>query len=83
MATRPVVISDRPPAPGGVPGELLLPLAAGVAEELSPVIACLPAALVGFHMARLAGKQSYNFPGEAARLEHYDTIHRATVGEPA
>jgi fructoselysine-6-P-deglycase FrlB-like protein/sugar/nucleoside kinase (ribokinase family) len=83
MATRPVVISDVPLPPGGVDGELLLPLAAGVAEELSPVTACLPAAMVGFHMARLGGKRSYNFPGEAARLEHYDTIHRATVGEPA
>jgi sugar/nucleoside kinase (ribokinase family)/fructoselysine-6-P-deglycase FrlB-like protein len=83
MRTRPVVISDRPLPAGAVPGELLLPLAAGVAEELSPVTACLPAALVGFHLARLGGKQSYNFPGEAARLEHYETIHRATTGEPA
>ena len=83
MATRPVVVSDVPLPPGGVDGELLLPLAAGVAEELSPVTACLPPALVGFHMARLSGKRSYNFPGEAARLEHYDTIHRATIGEPA
>jgi len=83
MRTRPVVISDLPPPAGAVPGELLLPLAAGVAEELSPVTACLPPALVGFHLARLGGKQSYNFPGEAARLEHYETIHRATTGEPA
>ena len=29
------------------------------------------------------GKQSYNFPSEAVRTEHYDTIHRATIGEPA
>ncbi len=83
MAARPVVISDRPRPAGATAGELLLPLAAGVAEELSPVTACLPAALTGFHLARLAGKQSYNFPGEAARAEHYETIHRATIGEPA
>ena len=83
MGTRPVVISDAPAPPGGVPGELLLPLAAGVPEELSPVTACLPAALIGFHAARLSGKRSYNFPSEAARREHYQTIHRATVGEPA
>lgn len=83
MATRPVVISDLQLPPGQVAGELLLPLAAGVPEELSPVTACLPAALVGFHMARLTGKHSYNFPGQAARQEHYDTIHRATIGEPA
>jgi glucosamine--fructose-6-phosphate aminotransferase (isomerizing) len=82
-AARPVVISDRPPPDGAVDGELLLPLAPGVAEELSPVTACLPAALAGFHLAALAGKRSYNFPGEAARAEHYETIHRATIGEPA
>jgi len=83
IGTRPVVISDAPAPPGGVPGELLLPLAAGLPEELSPVTACLPAALIGFHAARLSGKRSYNFPSEAARREHYQTIHRATVGEPA
>ena len=44
---------------------------------------CLPLALLGFHLARLDGKQSYNFPSEAAREEHYETIHRATMGEPA
>jgi hypothetical protein len=39
--------------------------------------------LVGFHLAALAGKRSYNFPSEEARAEHYDTIHRATIGDPA
>jgi glucosamine--fructose-6-phosphate aminotransferase (isomerizing) len=83
MAARPVVISDRAPGGTAAPGELAVPLAAGVAEELSPVTACLPPALIGFHLARLAGKESYNFSGEAARAEHYETIHRVTVGEPA
>jgi sugar/nucleoside kinase (ribokinase family)/fructoselysine-6-P-deglycase FrlB-like protein len=79
----PVVISDRQPPAPVVAGELLLPLAPGVAEELSPVTACLPLALVGFHLTNLARKRSYNFPSEAARDEHYQTIHRATIGEPA
>jgi glucosamine--fructose-6-phosphate aminotransferase (isomerizing) len=83
MAARPVVISDRTSRGAAAPGELLVPLAAGVDEELSPVTACLPPALVGFHLARLTGKRSYNFSGEAAKAEHYETIHRATVGEPA
>ena len=39
-----------------------LPLAAGVPEELSPVLAALPLALLGFHLARQTGKRSYNFP---------------------
>jgi hypothetical protein len=39
--------------------------------------------LIGFHLAEVLGKRSYNFPSEAARTEHYDTIHRVVIGEPA
>ncbi|HTW00914.1 MAG TPA: PfkB family carbohydrate kinase [Streptosporangiaceae bacterium] len=60
-----------------------LRLAAGAPEELSPVLAALPLAQLGFHLARLAGKQSYNFASEQAKDEHYATIHRATLGDPA
>jgi glucosamine 6-phosphate synthetase-like amidotransferase/phosphosugar isomerase protein len=83
LGTRPVVISDRLASGAMAPGELAVPLAAGVAEEFSPVTACLPPALIGFHLAQLTGKRSYNFASEAARAEHYETIHRATTGEPA
>jgi sugar/nucleoside kinase (ribokinase family)/fructoselysine-6-P-deglycase FrlB-like protein len=73
------VISDvEPPGQAG-----FLRLAAGAPEELSPVLAALPLAQLGFHLARQAGKRSYNFPSERARDEHYATIHRATLGEPA
>jgi glucosamine--fructose-6-phosphate aminotransferase (isomerizing) len=73
------VISDiEPPGPAGH-----LRLAAGAPEELSPVLAALPLAQLGFHLARQTGKRSYNFPSPQAREEHYDTIHRATLGEPA
>jgi sugar/nucleoside kinase (ribokinase family)/fructoselysine-6-P-deglycase FrlB-like protein len=73
------VVSDVEP-----PGRAdFLRLAAGAPEELSPVLAALPLAQLGFHLARLAGKRSYNFPSEQARDEHYATIHRATLGEPA
>jgi glucosamine--fructose-6-phosphate aminotransferase (isomerizing) len=83
VGARPVVVSDV--APDGEPaeGELVLTLSPGVPEELSPVTAALPLSLMGFHLARLGGKQSYNFPSDAARTEHYDTIHRATIGDPA
>jgi hypothetical protein len=47
------------------------------------VLAALPLAQLGYHLARLAGKHSYNFPSEDAKREHYATIHRATRGEPA
>ena len=73
------VVSDTEPP--GLAGHLRL--ATGVPEEFSPVLAALPLAQLGFHLARQAGKRSYNFPSEQARAEHYDTIHRATLGEPA
>jgi glucosamine--fructose-6-phosphate aminotransferase (isomerizing) len=73
------VVSDvEPPGRAG-----FLRLAAGAPEELSPVLAALPLAQLGFHLARQAGKRSYNFPNEQAKDEHYATIHRATMGEPA
>jgi ribokinase len=73
------VVSDTEPP--GRAGHLRL--AAGAPEEFSPVLAALPLAQLGFHLARQTGKRSYNFPSPQAREEHYDTIHRATLGEPA
>jgi sugar/nucleoside kinase (ribokinase family)/fructoselysine-6-P-deglycase FrlB-like protein len=73
------VVSDMEPP--GLAGHLRL--ATGAPEELSPVLAALPLAQLGFHLARQAGKRSYNFPSAEARAEHYDTIHRTTLGEPA
>jgi glucosamine--fructose-6-phosphate aminotransferase (isomerizing) len=73
------VVSDTEPP--GQAGHLRL--AGGAPEELSPVLAALPLAQLGFHLARHTGKRSYNFPSPQAREEHYDTIHRATLGEPA
>lgn len=82
VGATPLVIADTEPGGRGQ-GEHWLPLAPGVPEELSPVTAALPLSLIGFHLAELVGKRSYNFPSEEARTEHYDTIHRATIGEPA
>ncbi len=75
----PVWVSDQ--APTGLATHL--PLPAGVGEELTPVLAAIPLSQIGLHLMRLNGKRSYNFPNEAAAREHYDTIHRATIGEPA
>jgi glucosamine--fructose-6-phosphate aminotransferase (isomerizing) len=73
------VVADAEP-----PGQAVhLRLASGAPEEFSPVLAALPLAQAGFHLARLTGKRSYNFPSERAKQEHYATIHRVTVGEPA
>jgi len=60
-----------------------LPLAPGLPEPLSPVVTALPLALLAFFLADARGKRSYNFPDDETEREHYDTIHRATVGEPA
>jgi len=62
---------------------LHLPIAKSVCEELSPLLTCLPLALMGFYLADLRGKKSYNFKDEETKIEHYETIHRATIGEPA
>jgi glucosamine 6-phosphate synthetase-like amidotransferase/phosphosugar isomerase protein len=79
VGAAPVFVSDQaPPGPA-----VHLPLAAGVGEELSPVLASLPLSQLGLHLMRLNGKRSYNFPDDDARSEHYDTIHRVTIGEPA
>jgi len=79
IGARPIVVSDIDPGRGA----LHVPVADGAEEPLSPLLTCLPLALIGFHLARLTGKRSYNFPSDEARDEHYNTIHRATVGEPA
>jgi len=75
----PVFVGDQaPPLPA-----LHLPVAAGIGEELSPVLASIPLSQIGLHLMRLNGKRSYNFPDDEARREHYDTIHRVTIGDPA
>lgn len=83
VGARPVVVSDRGSTAPDNDRELHLAVADGVPEEISPVTTALPLALVGYHVARLAGKQSYNFPSDEAKAEHYETIHRATIGDPA
>lgn len=77
-ATGVFVGDDDPPGPA-----MHLPIAAGVGEELSPVLAAIPLSQMGLHLMRLRGRHSYNFPDRAAEREHYDTIHRVTIGEPA
>jgi len=74
-----IVVGDQPLSAKAIH----LPLPSNVPEELSPVLAALPLSQLGFHLARLSGKRSYNFPSDDAKREHYETIHRVTLGEPA
>jgi ribokinase len=75
-----MIVTDAQDLPDGAD---LLPLAAGLPEELTPILAALPLSLLAFHISELTGKRSYNFRTEDAEREHYETIHRDTRGEPA
>ena len=74
------LITDVPDVPDKV---RRLGLAPGSLEEHVPLLAALPLSLLAFHLAESSGKRSYNFPSPEAEREHYETIHRATIGEPA
>ena len=75
-----VLVSDATPSvrPG-----TLIPLASGLPEEFSPILAVLPLSLLAYHLAKARGQASFEFPSAEAAQEHYETIHRATVAEPA
>ena len=60
-----------------------LPVAAGLDEAYSPLLTCLPLALTAFFLAERLGARSYGFPSKEHEIEHYQTIHRDTRGEPA
>jgi glucosamine--fructose-6-phosphate aminotransferase (isomerizing) len=72
-------ISDRPPP---VPATAL-PLAPGLPEEFSPLLAALPLSLFAYFLTRASGQQRFEFASAQAAQEHYETIHRLTQGEPA
>jgi glucosamine 6-phosphate synthetase-like amidotransferase/phosphosugar isomerase protein len=62
---------------------IVLPIARGLDEAYSPLLTCLPLALMAFYLAEGIGTTSYGFPSPAHEVEHYATIHRATRREPA
>ena len=61
----------------------LLPIARGMDEAYTPLLTCLPLALAAYFLAERLGTRSYGFPSAEHEREHYETIHRATMGEPA
>jgi sugar/nucleoside kinase (ribokinase family)/fructoselysine-6-P-deglycase FrlB-like protein len=60
-----------------------IPLAPGLPEEFTPVLAALPLSQFAFHLTRASGRERFEFPSPEVAEEHYETIHRATEGEPA
>lgn len=73
-------ISDVKPANSP---SAFLPLAPGLPEEISPLLAALPLSLFAFYLTRASGLERFEFPDAEAAREHYETIHRVTEGEPA
>jgi glucosamine 6-phosphate synthetase-like amidotransferase/phosphosugar isomerase protein len=73
-------VSDTRPL--GEPGTFI-PLAPGLPEEFSPLLAALPLSLFAFYLSRASGQERFEFPGPEVAQEHYETIHRVTQGEPA
>ena len=75
-----VFISDtKPPVTPGA----FIPLAKGLPEEFSPLLAALPLSLFAFYLSRATGQERFEFPSQHAAQEHYETIHRTTQEEPA
>jgi len=62
---------------------MFFPLASGLPEEFSPLLAALPLSLFAFHLTRATGQERFEFASPEAAQEHYETIHRVTEGEPA
>jgi glucosamine 6-phosphate synthetase-like amidotransferase/phosphosugar isomerase protein len=60
-----------------------LRIAAGLDETLSPLLTCLPIAFLAGFLAKQLGSRSYGFQSAEHEKEHYATIHRSTIGEPA
>ena len=74
------LVSDA--APTVRPGTLI-PIAPGLPEEFSPILAALPLTLMAYHLTMARGQVTFEFPSREAAREHYETIHRTTVAEPA
>lgn len=80
IGANPVFIGDRRPQ---ITPATFIPLAAGLPEEFSPLLAALPLSLFAFHLTRASGQVRFEFSSTEAAREHYETIHRVTEGEPA
>jgi ribokinase len=76
-----VLVSDA--VPTSARAGTLIRLAPGLPEEFSPLLAALPLSLLAYYIAKARGQGSFEFPSPEAAREHYETIHRATVAEPA
>jgi ribokinase len=65
------------------PPRTWIPLPAGVPEAFSPVLAALPLSVLAFQLTRARGQERFEFASPDVAREHYETIHRAALGDPA
>ena len=80
IGANPVFISDvQPRETRGA----YIPLTPGLPEEFSPLLAALPLSQFAFHLTRASGQERFQFSSPEGAKEHYETIHRASEGEPA
>ena len=78
-----ILVSDEVSDEAARNAALTLPIEPGLDEAMSPLLTCLPLAQTAFFVAQKLGTRSYGFPSPEHQREHYETIHRATRGEPA
>jgi glucosamine 6-phosphate synthetase-like amidotransferase/phosphosugar isomerase protein len=72
-----LVITDDAPERWQALTPRVLALPAGIREPFSPLLFAVPLSQLGYHLARVRGKQSYNFPSAEREREHYQTLHES------
>lgn len=72
-----LVITDDAPERWRALTPRVLALPPGVPELFSPLLFAVPLSQIGYHLARLRGKGSYNFPSAEREREHYETLHES------
>lgn len=77
-----LVITDQQPARWQELTPHVLSLPSGTPEVFSPLLFAVPLSQIGYHLARLRGKQSYNFPSAEREREHYETLHDSPFLDP-
>lgn len=72
-----LVITDDDPARWRTLTSRVLALPPGIGEPFSPLLFAAPLSQLGYYLAKLRGKQSYNFPSPEREREHYQTLHES------
>lgn len=72
-----LVITDDTPERWRALTPHVLALPGGAPEPFSPLLFALPLSQLGYYLAKVRGKQSYNFPNAEREREHYQTLHES------